>query len=75
MLPMRHCNTGRTCYIITLLPQDNTLSYLYTLFRKLQYTCPENRYSVVAPSDGAEKNLNMGAQLQIIPYKNPPKHF
>jgi len=28
-------------------------------------------YSVVAPSGG----LNRGAQLQIIPYKKPPKHF
>jgi len=25
------------------------------------------------PSGGEEKNLNMGAQLQIIPYKKPPK--
>jgi len=31
--------------------------------------------SVVAPSVGAEKKLNMGAQLQIILYKKPPKHF
>jgi len=29
----------------------------------------------VAPSSGVEKNLNMGAQLQIIPYKMPPKYF
>jgi len=28
----------------------------------------------MAPSGGAEKTLNMGAQLQIIPYKIPPKH-
>jgi len=32
-------------------------------------------YSVVTPSGSAEKNLNMDAQLQIIPYKNLPKHF
>jgi len=30
-------------------------------------------YYVVAPSGGEEKNLNMDAQLQIIPYKKPPK--
>ena len=30
---------------------------------------------VVAPSGGAEKNLNMGAQLHIIPYKKPKKIF
>jgi len=35
----------------------------------------ENWYPVVAPSGGREKNLNMGAQLRIIPYKMPPKHF
>jgi len=29
----------------------------------------------VAPSGGAEEKLNMGAQLQIIHYKEPPKHF
>jgi len=27
----------------------------------------------MAPSGGAEKKLNMGAQLQIITYKMPPK--
>jgi len=33
-------------------------------------------YSLVAPPDGAEKNLNVGAQLlPIILYKKPPKHF
>jgi len=31
--------------------------------------------SVVAPSGGVKKNLNMGAQLQIIPYKNPQNIF
>jgi len=32
-------------------------------------------YSVVAPSSSAEKNLNMGAQLQIIHYKKPQNIF
>jgi len=32
-------------------------------------------YSVVVPSGVAEKNLNMGAQLQIIPYKKLPIFF
>jgi len=29
----------------------------------------------VATSGGAEEKLNMGAQLQIIPYKKPPQLF
>jgi len=35
----------------------------------------EIAYSVVAPSGGAEKNLNMGAQLQTIDYKKTSKTF
>jgi len=30
---------------------------------------------IVAPSGIEEKNLNTGAQLQIIHCKKPPKHF
>jgi len=32
-------------------------------------------YSVVAPTGSAEKNLNMSAQLQIIPYKSSQNIF
>ena len=38
--------------------------------RKSENPLFEIWYSVVAPSGGAEKNFNMGAQLQIIAYKN-----
>jgi len=31
--------------------------------------------SVVAPSGGAEKNLNMGAQLHTVTYIKSPKLF
>ena len=43
--------------------------------RKLENSRFEIWYSVLAPSGGVEKNLNMGAQLHIIPYKKTPKHF
>jgi len=32
-------------------------------------------YSALVLSGGADKNLNRGAQLQIILYKKPQKHF
>ena len=32
-------------------------------------------YFVVVPSGGEEKKVNIGAQLQAIPYKKPPKVF
>jgi len=43
--------------------------------RKLENSRFEIRYSVLAPSGGVWKNLNIGAQLLIIPYKMPPKQF
>ena len=30
---------------------------------------------ICAPSGGVQQNLNIGAQLHIILYKKPPKHF
>ena len=43
--------------------------------RKSENSWFEIWYSVVASSGGAEKNSNMGAKLQIIPYKKAQKHF
>ena len=80
---LSQCNTGRTCSHCPLPQEKNFPSYLYMLLRKSQLYVRrksenpqfEILYSVVAASGGAEKNLNMGAQLQIIPYEKPPKHF
>jgi len=43
--------------------------------RKLENPWFEILYFVVEPSGGAEKNWNMGAQLQTITYKKPQKLF
>ena len=43
--------------------------------RKSENSRFEIWYSVLAPSGGVWKNLNIGAQLQIIPYKTLTKNF
>ena len=76
MPTLRHCNSGKIYYS---LAQDNTLPYLYMLFRNHNNTCAvksENlhldvSYSMVVPSGGAEKKLSMGAELHTISYLTP----
>jgi len=76
---LRHCNTGRTCLP---LPQHKNFPTYTRCSENHNNTFAENRKirgfkfdTLVAPSGGKEKNLNMDAQLQVIPYKKPPKHF
>ena len=79
MTTSSHCNTGRTCLSLPIATRENTYLAVHvgqkitiTRRRKSENSRFEIWYSVVAPSGGAEKKLNMGAQLQIIPYKKPP---
>jgi len=45
------------------------------MHRKSENLWCEISYSIVAPSGGAGKNVNMSAQLQIISYIKPQKPF
>ena len=77
-----HCNTGRTYLSLRVTTRENTSLAIHVVQKitiigaqKVGKCAIWNWYSVVAPSGSAERNLNMGAQLHIIHYKNPPKHF
>ena len=60
MPTLKHCNTSRTYLHINVCRQSKNPQF-------------EILYSIVAPSGGAEKNLNMSAQLQTVLYIKPTK--
>jgi len=69
----RQCNTGRTCFPLPITTTENFPSYTRcsenhnNMFgKKSENPRFEIWYSVLEPSGGTEKNLNMDAQLQVI---------
>ena len=83
MTTSSQCNTGRICVTLPIITTEKILPAYTRCSENLSNTCAENQknsrfeiwYSVLAPSGGVWKKLNIGAQLHIIPYKKPTKDF
>jgi len=81
---LRHCCTDRTYYLLPITRREHTSMSLglhvvhkITIIRaqKIGKSAVWNSYYVVASYGGAEKNVNMRAQLKAIDYKKSPKLF